>query len=94
MSRTAHELSIDTKFFSMLLYWKVVAALYRKNLTCKTLNRLSGVVLVEKDPILVIDKAEFVVTLHKDWIDVDLKEGGKARLVPLVSCDALQFVVK
>jgi len=30
----------------------------------------------EKDPILVIEKPDFVVRLHKDWIDVDLKEGG------------------
>jgi hypothetical protein len=35
---------------------------------------------LEKDPILVIEKPDFVVRLHKDWIDVDLKEGGKAKL--------------
>jgi len=32
---------------------------------------------MEKDPILVIDKPDFVVRLHRDWVDVDLKEGGK-----------------
>jgi hypothetical protein len=36
--------------------------------------------LMEKDPILVIDKPDFIVRLHEDWIDVDLKEGGKAKL--------------
>ncbi len=33
-----------------------------------------------KDPILVIEKPDFVVKLHRDWIDIDLKEGGKAKL--------------
>jgi hypothetical protein len=33
-----------------------------------------------KDPILVIEKPDFVVKLHKEWIDVDLKETGKAKL--------------
>ncbi len=31
---------------------------------------------MEKDPILVIEKPDFVVRLHKDRIDVDLKEGA------------------
>ncbi len=35
---------------------------------------------MERDPILVIDKPEFIVRLHRDWIDVDLKEGGKEKL--------------
>jgi hypothetical protein len=35
---------------------------------------------MEKDPILIIEKPDFVVRLHRDWIDVDLKEGGKAKL--------------
>jgi hypothetical protein len=35
---------------------------------------------VWKDPILVIEKPDFVVKLHKEWIDVDLKETGKAKL--------------
>jgi hypothetical protein len=35
---------------------------------------------LEKDPILVIEKPDFVVRLHEFWIDVDLKEGGKAKL--------------
>jgi hypothetical protein len=32
------------------------------------------------DPILVIEKPDFVVRLHECWIDVDLKKGGKAKL--------------
>jgi hypothetical protein len=36
--------------------------------------------LMWKDPILVIEKPGFIVRLRKDWIDVDLKEGGKAKL--------------
>jgi hypothetical protein len=44
---------------------------------------------MEKDPILVIDKPDFVVRLHKDWIDVDLKEGGKARLERVIEKDPL-----
>jgi hypothetical protein len=48
-----------------------------------------GVASMEKDPILVIDKPDFVVTLHKDWIDVDLKRGGKARLEHLIEKDPL-----
>jgi hypothetical protein len=47
------------------------------------------VALVEKDPILVIDKPDFVVRLHKDWIDVDLKAGGKAKLERLIEKDPL-----
>ena len=35
---------------------------------------------MEEDPILVIDKPDFVLRLHKDLIEVDLKEGGKAKL--------------
>jgi hypothetical protein len=35
---------------------------------------------MEKDPILVIDKPDFVVRLHKDWIDVDLKQGAKKKV--------------
>jgi len=35
---------------------------------------------MEKDPILVIDKPDFVVTLHECWIDVALKKGAKAKL--------------
>jgi hypothetical protein len=44
---------------------------------------------MEKDPILVIEKPDFVVTLHKDWIDVDLKEGGKAKLERAIEKDPL-----
>ena len=47
------------------------------------------VALMEKDPILVIDKPDFVVRLHKDWIDVDLKEGGKAKLEDAIEKDPL-----
>jgi hypothetical protein len=35
---------------------------------------------MEKDPILVIDKPDFIVRLHEFWIDVDLKKGAKAKL--------------
>jgi hypothetical protein len=35
---------------------------------------------LDKDPILVIEKPDFVVRLHECWIDVDLKKGGKAKL--------------
>ena len=44
---------------------------------------------MEKDPILVIDKPDFVVTLHKEWIDIDLKEGGKAKLERAIEKDPL-----
>jgi hypothetical protein len=44
---------------------------------------------LEKDPILVIEKPDFVVRLHKDWIDVDLKEGGKAKLEHAIEKDPL-----
>ena len=42
-----------------------------------------------KDPILVIDKPDFVVRLHKDLIEVDLKEGGKAKLEGAIEKDPL-----
>jgi len=42
-----------------------------------------------KDPILVIDKPDFVVRLHKDLIEVDLKEGGKAKLEDAIEKDPL-----
>jgi len=38
------------------------------------------VAFMEKDPILVIDKPDFVLRLNKDLIEVDLKEGGKAKI--------------
>jgi hypothetical protein len=44
---------------------------------------------MEKDPVLVIDKPDFVVRLHEDWIDVDLKEGGKAKLESVIEKDPL-----
>jgi hypothetical protein len=44
--------------------------------------------LMEKDPILVIDKPDFV-KLHKDWIDVDLKEGERAKLERFIEKDPL-----
>jgi hypothetical protein len=44
---------------------------------------------LEKDPILVIEKPDFVVKLHKDWIDVDLKERGKAKLEHAIEKDPL-----
>jgi len=47
------------------------------------------VVLMWKDPILVIDKPDFVVRLHKDLIEVDLKEGGKAKLEDAIEKDPL-----
>jgi len=42
-----------------------------------------------KDPILVIDKPDFVVRLHKDLIEVDLKEGGKAKIECAIKKDPL-----
>jgi len=47
------------------------------------------VALLWKDPILVIDKPDFVVRLHKDLIEVDLKEGGKAKLEGAIEKDPL-----
>jgi hypothetical protein len=44
---------------------------------------------MEKDPILVIEKPDFVVRLHKDWIDVDLRQGGKAKLERAIEKDPL-----
>ena len=44
---------------------------------------------MEKDPILVIDKPDFVVRLHRDWIDVDLKKSGKAKLEAAIEKDPL-----
>lgn len=42
-----------------------------------------------KDPILVIEKPDFVVRLHKDLIEVDLKETGKAKLEAAIEKDPL-----
>ncbi len=42
-----------------------------------------------KDPILVIEKPDFVVRLHKDLIEVDLREGGKAKLEDAIEKDPL-----
>jgi hypothetical protein len=36
--------------------------------------------LVGKEPVMTIDKPDFIVRLYEDWIDVDLKEGFKERL--------------
>jgi len=47
------------------------------------------VALMEKDSILVIEKPDFVVRLHKEWIDVDLKQGGKAKLERAIEKDPL-----
>jgi len=44
---------------------------------------------MEKEPILVIDKPDFIVTLHKEWIDIDLKQGGKAKLERAIEKDPL-----
>jgi hypothetical protein len=44
---------------------------------------------MEKDPILVFDKPDFVIRLHRDWVDVDLKEGGKAKLERAIEKDPL-----
>jgi len=44
---------------------------------------------MEKDPILVLDKPDFIVRLHREWIDVDLKKGGKAKLERLIEKDPL-----
>jgi hypothetical protein len=44
---------------------------------------------MEKDPILVCNEPDFVVRLHKEWIEVDLKEGGKAKLEGVIEKDPL-----
>jgi hypothetical protein len=44
---------------------------------------------LERDPILIIEKPDFLLKLHKDWIDVDLKEGGKAKLEAAIEKDPL-----
>jgi hypothetical protein len=44
---------------------------------------------VEKDSILIIEKPDFIVKLHREWIDVDLKEGGKAKLERAIEKDPL-----
>jgi hypothetical protein len=44
---------------------------------------------MEKDPILVIEKPDFTVRLYKEWIDVDLKKGGKAKLERVIEKDPL-----
>jgi len=44
---------------------------------------------VWKDPILIIERPDFVVKLHKEWIDVDLKETGKAKLEAAIEKDPL-----
>jgi hypothetical protein len=44
---------------------------------------------MEKDPILVIEKPDFVLALHKEWIDIDLKEGGRAKLERAIEKDPL-----
>jgi len=45
--------------------------------------------LTERDPILVFDRPDFVVRLHEEWIDIDLKKGGKAKLERLIEKDPL-----
>src|SRR5512136_3445859 len=42
---------------------------------------------MERDPILVIERPDFVLALHKEWIDIDLKEGGKAKLEHAIEKD-------
>jgi len=42
---------------------------------------------VWKDPILVIEKPDFIVILHKELIEVDLKETGKAKLEAAIEKD-------
>jgi len=44
---------------------------------------------MEEDPILVTEKPDFVVRLHKYWIEVDLKEGGKKKLEDAIESDPL-----
>jgi hypothetical protein len=44
---------------------------------------------MEKDPILVIEKSDFVVRLHKEWIDIDLKKGGKEKIEDAIEKDPL-----
>jgi hypothetical protein len=42
------------------------------------------VTLVVNKPILTIDKPKFVVKLHEDMLEVDLKEGAKKELEDIV----------
>ena len=44
---------------------------------------------MEKDPILIIDKPDFIVKLHRYWIDVDLKEGAWKKLESAIEKDPL-----
>ena len=44
---------------------------------------------MEKDPILVIEKPDFVVRLHKYLIEVDLKKGGKKKIEDAIESDPL-----
>jgi hypothetical protein len=37
-----------------------------------------------KEPILIIDKPKFVVKLHEDMLEVDLKEGAKKELEDVI----------
>ena len=60
-----------------------------ENLTYKTPNGVVGMALTERDPILVFDRPDFVVRLHEEWIDIDLKKGGKAKLERLIEKDPL-----
>jgi len=40
-----------------------------------------------KEPILIIDKPKFVVKLHEDLLEVDLKEGAKKELEDVVEAN-------
>jgi len=44
---------------------------------------------MEEEPILVIDKPDFVVRLHRDLIEVDLKKGGKEKIEDAIEKDPL-----
>jgi len=39
---------------------------------------------MEKEPVLVVDKPNFVVKLHEEILEVDLKEGAKKELEDMV----------
>jgi hypothetical protein len=41
---------------------------------------VGGAVMAEKDLVLVIDKPHFIVKLHRDLLEVDLKKGAKKKL--------------
>jgi len=42
---------------------------------------------MEKEPILVVDKPKFIVKLHEDVLEVDLKEGAKKEFEDIIEAN-------